>query len=380
MHPIVKPLSLWRRKLVFGTLFLAFLFSLPAFIFYATGYRYDFSADRPTFTATGGFYIFADAPENTIYVDDELVDNIRSFRSASYLQGVETGLHNLHVQAPGVHTWVKELTVLPHIVTEAEAFNLPIVPQVRLIMEYNNSASFPVVSAKSTSSPVFAIASTTNSYVVSTSTATSSYTLNPEFALIKSLFVEQASTTAEREKLLAQSKQKGFGFSTTSVETESASLALATTTVSRDTITLLKRDEDVFAKATPSNFRSVPHYFCAPRLTEEVIGEDREVEVLTAESVVVEEATLSGIPCRDEIKIDRKGQEVISFNFFPKNGNLVLMHLTDGVYVTEIDDRSWQNTQLLYPGENIQVLIYRGGVFIKENDVYFEVLSEIIGA
>ncbi len=81
--------------------------------------------------------------------------------------------------------------------------------------------------------------------------------------------------------------------------------------------------------------------------------------------------------CRTDIRIDRKGQKVHDFDFVPDNVNLVLMHLDDGIYVTEIDDRSWQNVQLLYPGKDIMMLIYRDSIFIKEGKFIFEALTVI---
>jgi hypothetical protein len=185
MEPHVQPLSLWRRKLVFGSLLVAFMISLPVFIFYATGYRYDFNSAKPTFTATGGFYIIADTPESIIYLDGEPVKNIRSFRSASYIQGIEPGSHRVHVQAPGVHTWVKELPVSAHIVTEAEAFNLPVTPQVRLIPEYVTATGTAVIFPRDAETPVLGLISSTTPFSIATSSATSTLKINQEHALLR---------------------------------------------------------------------------------------------------------------------------------------------------------------------------------------------------
>src|SRR3989338_7234248 len=170
MKPIVEPLAYWRRKVIFITLLLAFLFSLPAFMFYATGYRYDIFSGSPTITATGGLYIAAEALDSSIYVNEVEVTNARVFRNASYIQGLEPGLQRVHVQAPGLHTWVKNLSVYRHIVTEAEDLILPI-----------SSSSIP--------------------YIISTSTATSTYRLSTEYALLYDLFEVKASTTKRALKV-----------------------------------------------------------------------------------------------------------------------------------------------------------------------------------
>ncbi len=380
MEPHVQPLSPWRRKLVFGSLLLAFLVCLPVFIFYATGYRYDFSSAKPTFTATGGFYIIADTPESSIYLDDVPVENIRSFRSASYIQGIEPGKHRVHVQAPGVHTWVKELSVGAHLVTEVEAFNLPLLPQVRLIPEYLTATGTIVVLPRDTASPVLGfIPTSTTPLFLATSTATSTYRTNQEFTLLRDLLKEQASSTAFRKATLARAAQS-FGFSTTTGAT--STLEVATTTVSRDTVTLFEREGDVFASAVESNFRQVPYYFCVPQVTESELF-DSAVATLgaAAQDALPATTTEESIPeCRPEIRIDRQGKTVLSFDFFPLNQNLVLMHLEDGVYVVEIDDRAWQNIQPLYLGQDLELILYRNGIFIKEGNLIFEVLPEIVAA
>ena len=71
------------------------------------------------------------------------------------------------------------------------------------------------------------------------------------------------------------------------------------------------------------------------------------------------------------------GQTVEYFDFFPGNSSLVLMHLEDGLYVTEIDDRSWQNSQLLYPGEDITVRVEGGQIYVRDRGYLLEVFTEI---
>ncbi len=376
MQPVVKPLSLWQRKLVFGSLLLAFLIALPISIFYATGYRYDFSAQNPTFTATGGFYIVAEAPDSDIYIDDTLVTNIRTFRSASYIQGLEPGLHRIHVQTPGAHTWVKELPVAAHIVTEAEVFNLPLEPQVRLIPEYYTNTGAEVIFAQSSSSPVMVYLSTTTPRLIATSTATSTYRLNQEYTLLEELFAEQASSTAWRKRLEAQ-RAAQFSFATSAARTLPLEAEAATTTIIRDTLTLFERAGDIYVSASSQVFRQIPHYFCATGFDEsDILG----VTTVTHATTTVPESAGVIPSCRSEIRIDRLGQTVKSFDFFPSNSNLVLLHLDQGVYVVEIDDRSWQNAQPLYRGADIELLLYRGGIFIKEGDLIFEVIPEIVAS
>ena len=53
------------------------------------------------------------------------------------------------------------------------------------------------------------------------------------------------------------------------------------------------------------------------------------------------------------------------------------MQLEDGLYVTEIDDRAWQNTQMIYPGDKFETIVTDTNIYIKEDGRYFELLTKI---
>ena len=386
MQPIVKPLPRLQRTLIFAVLLLAFLLSLPVFIFYATGYRYDFFGESPSITATGGLYISSEAEDAAIYVDETEVDNARVFRKAAYIQGLEPGLHRVHVQGEGLHTWVKKLRVYPQIVTEAEAFNLPVIPQVRLVTKYTTQDNSPVMVVKNSSVVPYTKASTTLTIATTTRVNSSTHKLNPELVLMSELFADKASTTLRRKALDEQieSEKIQFGFATTTLsKAEIEKGKLATTTIIQDDLMLYKYKEDVFVQTLGTD-NQIPHYFCSKPIvatSTNVTGQNVEIteeEVLRNILSASSEMSLDSAGCRKKIRIDRKWQNVHDFTFFPDNTNLVLMHLDDGVYVVEVDDRSWQNVQLLYPGNDLMMLTHSGGVYIKDGDLVVEVLTEII--
>lgn len=382
MTPLVQPLAYWQRKLIFILLLLAFLFALPVFMFYATGYRYDFLSDKPSITATGGLYIAAEALDSAIYVDEVEITNARVFRNASYIQGLVPNLHRVHVQSPGRHTWVKQLSVYPHIVTEAEAFNMPLVPQVRPVTAYLTATGEAVFKVATTSQVVLPDASSTIPLFLSTTTATSTFKLNQEYDFLLNLFAEQASTTAllaKRETLVAD-----FGFATITPNatsaTATAAVLLATTTVSRSNLTLMESGADVVAVAIGTG-RQIPHYFCTTQIEQEGVLESETAESLEQGDLMFEK-TLNELSnntrvCRDEIVMDRQGEEVLGFNFLPDDENLVLILRPSGLYVTEIDDRVWQNTQPLYLGTDIEFLVYNGAIFIRDGALILEVFTDI---
>ena len=373
MKPQVTPLAYWHRKIIFIVLLLAFLFSLPAFMFYATGYRYDFFSGGPAITVTGGLYIAAEALDSSIYVNEIEVLNARVFRNASYIQGLVPSQHRVHVQAPGLHTWVKNLTVYPHIVTEAEAFNLPLIPQVRPITAFETQNG-EAVFLGSTSTPTFLVsASSTVLYVATSSNATSTYQVNTEYSLLAELFLEKASTTKKKNEVT-----ETFSFSTSTTPKEEE--VNATTTIISNNIALYERDKGVYVGALGSG-RQVPHYFCTSQIEIDAALEIAD-KAESAEGELFFENTLTELSnntreCRTEIQMDTQGQAVIDFAFFPNTEDLVLLHLERGIYVVEVDDRAWQNAQLLYPGENLMMLVSGGNIFVKNGQAIMEVETEL---
>ncbi len=379
MTPVVKPLAYWQRKLIFMSLLLAFLFALPVFMFYATGYRYDLFGERPSITATGGLYIAAEAPESAIYVDEVEITNARVFRNASYIQGLVPNLHQVHVQSPLRHTWVKQLSVYPHIVTEAEAFNMPLVPQVRPITPLITANGEVVFKVATTSEVVLPEASTTVPLFLSTTTATSTFRVNQEHTLLSELFAAKASTTKAMRKAEEIIKTEEFGFATV---TPTTTLPVATTTVVRSDIALSEKGDDVIAIALGTG-RQIPHYFCITQIEQDGALVSETPESLEHGELMFEE-TLSELSnntreCRDYIVIDRSGEEVLAFDFVPGNENLVLMLRTSGLYVTEIDDRVWQNTQPLYLGKDLELLVHNGSIYVRDGNLILEVFTDIAG-
>jgi hypothetical protein len=66
------------------------------------------------------------------------------------------------------------------------------------------------------------------------------------------------------------------------------------------------------------------------------------------------------------------------FDFFPGSSDLVLEHRTDGIFVVEIDDRSWQNTQQIYPASAEKVVINNGRIYVRDGGINLELLTTLI--
>lgn len=373
--PHIQPLSRRHRTIIFTLSVLLFVTAVPLMVFYAIGYRFDFTDDVTNIRAVGGLYISAPVDETEIYLDEELIDDFRIFQRAAYIQNVDSGVHQVHVQGDGVATWVKELPVFSHFVTEAASFNVPLVPQVRYIAPYNDAQANPVYFGVASTSALTHGTTTQSIIFATTSPQTAAVEENPEFIYVTQLF---ASTTEDRALLRAteerQRDEQAFRFRQMPLATTTA-----TTTVMANDILLERKGDEVVATWTglPSN---IPYYFCVNELTPSTTARWYGQHVAAA---VYDETQSSGLAsttfsangrvCRSEIQLDRLREPVEWFWFVPGDSNLALLHLASGLYVTEIDDRSWQNVQPLYRSDDMTVLVDGDGIFIKEGDFIFEV-------
>jgi hypothetical protein len=265
-------------------------------------------------------------------------------------------------------------------VTEAAAFNLPVLPHIRIISQYLNTSGQAVLVEKSTSTNPFLKATTTNDFLIVTRIATSTMQVNQEYDYVKSLF---STTTLEESPTVLDrigSELENLSLTATSSDT-------ATTTevplqyIEEGNMRLVKREDELVA-VWAGTVGSIPHYFCtndaasstvALRLGEHVAKQIEAERLSTTTPLLVNGSRV----CRNSIRIDRKWQTIKYYAFFPGLSDLVVLQLEDGLYVTEIDDRSWQNTQLIYPGDNFKTVVTDDSIFIEEDGRYFELLTDI---
>ena len=381
MTPTVemKPLSQKKRRFVFFLSLALFLFAVPFSVFYAIGYRFDFTSELTSIKSVGGLYVRNDTDATEIFVNNEPVRDMRVFQRAAYIQNLEAGMHRLHVQGNNVQTWVKNLPVYAHFVTEVASFNMPQVPQIRIITQWNNPLDGRGVVFDAATSTAFDFASSTTAlHFASSSTATSSLIVNPEYAYVASLI---ASST-EMQMILNGQEKEPFRFDTeqaTSVPL--LDLLAATTTRSWRDLSLYENEGEIYISWN-GNPDDVPYYYCVIYQGEKKTSSEYGKHVTEALLKQFKgSSNLSALQgervCRRDIRIDRLGKEVLWFDFFPDSGDLVLLHLEDGLYVVEVDDRAWQNTQLLYPGEDIHVVQDGGRIYVKDGEYYVEVFTEI---
>lgn len=373
----IQPLAHQTRKRTFLFLVLVFLISLPFLYLYATGYRFDFQ--KPTnLISTGGLYVSVERTGAEIFIDGELVRETRTFKKAFYAQNLDAGTHRVHVQKEGYHTWVKELPVSKRLVTEAEAFNLPLVPQVRIISRWQSATGTPVVRT-----PLL-IASSTNAVFATTTTATSTFILDREYESRVAQFVKATTSVKNTESPTEQIKDIFTGGTTTAPVTED----VATSTITYGGVELARAGEDVFARWV-GPFEQMPYYYCAPDFpaysttstaiptsTPPDTDEIPEDEELLADEGVMGpvQSVKKDTVCDARIRIDRKWQEVRDFDFYPGSTDFVILALNDGIYVVEVDDRSWQNVQPLIMGEKLEFYIENGAIYVYDGTLIYQVL------
>ncbi|MEN9920571.1 MAG: hypothetical protein RL538_464 [Candidatus Parcubacteria bacterium] len=378
LEPEIQSLSYKKRRSFFFVLLLIFIIALPSFIFYSSGYRLNFDNEETTIVTTGGIYITTDNLEVDVYMDEERVERPRLFRSAYYIQNLESGLHRVVVQRPGLHTWVKVLPVDANIVTEAAAFNMPELPHIRPIAEYLNQGGQGVFVVKgSTSTPLFTKATTTGDFIVVNRATPATLRVNSEHEYVVDLF---GSTTATSTSIINRLEEEIDRLTTTSpVATTSTTTPLAY--IEQGEMRLVEYGDELAARWIGSG-PSTPHYFCSPQAASSTVA----LRLGLHFAQQIEEQSLSTTTplhiegdrvCRTEIRLDRKWQKIKYYEFFPRSSDLVVLQLEDGLYVTEIDDRAWQNTQLIYPGDSFRTYVTDTNIYIEENGHYFELLTKI---
>lgn len=305
--PIILPLSRSRRRLYFGGLLLIFILSVPLLFLYATGYRFE---GITGLVKTGGMYIGAERSAAEIYINGELVRETGTFKRAFFVQDLEPGTYTVNIVKDGYHPWGKTLSVYPHIVTEAQAFNMPEEPLLTRIPE--------------------SIAGST------TGTTTPLTVPNPVYETIMQSF---ATTTATSTIAVVPPRS----MSTSTFQDDAASRVVATTTKEFRGMLLVDAGDAVEARWTRGT-EQIPFYFCVPEQ-----------------------------PCVLEIPLNTKDDKPSYFDFFPGTYDLVIVTLPDGVYVTELDNRSGQNIQPLFLADGADFRLVDGNIYVLADERLYEV-------
>jgi hypothetical protein len=375
-HIRVEPLPYKNRRRTFGLLLFIFIVAIPVLYLYATGYRFDF--ERPTnLVSTGGIYVAVEHAGTDVFIDNELArGSARTFRRAIYAQNLDVGTHRVNVQKDGYHTWVKELPVSKHLVTVVQAFNLPVVPQARVVSPWVTSTGTPFVATSS-----LLVASTTNEVVASTTLNIVDRERNTEFGILMQLFATSTSTSTDSVTDRMINQVDDFLEETSEATT---TILLATTTIEGKEVKLFESGNDLYAEWIGS-LENMPYYYCADEFepystsTEEssfLPTKDLEAAIVSSEEFLHPVQTINDLGCEPVIQIHTQFKELKAFDFVPGSTDLVALLLDDGVYIIEIDNRAWQNVQPLVLGEGLDMRVENGNIYVYDGEIIYQMVLE----
>jgi len=199
---------------------------------------------------------------------------------------------------------------------------------------------------------------------------------NPEFANLLELFTSTPKSIEAGTPGLVERVQTTFTTATSSEPT-------ATTTKEWQGVMLFEEEGEIYARFVGAA-NNMPYYYCAApfphyepsatstRSTASVVN---VAQAMGAEDDLLLEVQTVTDPdsCDPTILMDRGGKEVDYFDFFPNSTDLVILGSESGIYVVEIDDRGWQNRQSLLLGQNLEVRVYNGGIYVYDGEYIYQI-------
>ncbi len=115
-------MKLRTRLLILAACALVFLVAAPAIVFYALGYRLDFTTWKVT--ETGGIYVRAVPTGTTVAIDNGSENTIGLFSPSVFVQNLVPGAHTVSINKDGYYAYQKNLPVKEKEVTKLENVTL----------------------------------------------------------------------------------------------------------------------------------------------------------------------------------------------------------------------------------------------------------------
>ena len=328
----MKPLSSKRRKISLITLLILFIIIVPILVSYASGYRFSF--DDLGFSKTGGVFIHSDLSGTKVFVNEEFVEqNGLVFRNTLIQNLKSETVYSIRVEKDDYLPWYKDLVVYPSLVTEGQVLMIPI----EIPFEEIEKSLIP----KSDSA--------------STTIATSSIKQlpNPEYVSASKLFIEATSTTDLSGEF--------------EIETPFNSL-VPTTTITIGGQTILLPDyilklgiEDIEKKEMLRDFGRMVTWLDNGDVNAVWAGNEQSTPFFFCD--------VRG--CRDKIFVSLD-TNIEYYDFFPERNDVLVVKTKDHIFAVEIDDRSKQNLQTIYKGENPEFRLVGNTIFIKEGEELYK--------
>jgi hypothetical protein len=141
------------------------------------------------------------------------------------------------------------------------------------------------------------------------------------------------------------------------------------------------------------SFEQMPYYYCAeafPRFSTTTEFEENAAATLKSIEVETEELPAEGpvfihpvqsVPadagCEQRILIANDLGEIYGYEFFPGSTDLIILETEGGIYISEIDNRAWQNVQPLLQGKNLHVHVENGSIYVYDGTLIYQIILEV---
>lgn len=355
----MNPLSNKIRKISLAITLILFVIISPLVLAYSVGYRLNDFSESFGWVQTGGIYIYSDLTNTEVYKDGKFAKSGGFLIKNIFIQNLRTDREYIfEVKKEGYHSWRKVLPVKESYVTEAHAMMFPV--------EIEKIAILPYVDE-------FGNATTTKSDLT---------IKNPLYHEQEILFEMASSTEDATVGLLSAFSSSIKGKSDENVNSENAN-------INDDSVNNNKPkevSETIGTTTVDIKKEIVPKYFIElgivdPDELQNLIINNDEVGWIEDGSVLVSWIGKEDrnpyyycnlVECKKSIRVDFD-TEIKSFSFMPKRNDIILILNEDGLWATELDDRSVRNIQPIYFGENIDFRINDNNiVIVLDNGIFYE--------
>jgi len=330
----MEPLSKKRRIISLVVFLLLFIFAVPILFAYSSGYRFNFTDFR--IVETGGVYIHSDLRDTKVFVDGVFYKNSGTILRNTLIQRLPSEeVYTIRVEKDNHFPYYKDLFVDANMVTEVAVMMLP--------MEIPFTAIPATIDTLATS--------TIQRELPSDIFVTSS---NLEYEQVKLLF----STSTEQKRIMP----------TVEIPTPFNKNASSTTLVLNEKVVLLPEyilDLNVPEIETKEklkengrlvtwleygdihvmwagDFEDTPYYFCDRR------------------------------GCRDSIIVSTD-TDINDYDYYPGRDDVLLIATANDIFAIEIDDRSRNNLQPVFKGdEDPEFKVVGSTLYVKDGDNILE--------
>ncbi len=338
----MKQLSKKARRLSLTIFFILFIIIGPLVLGYSLGYRFDGLSNPFTWIKTGGIYIHSDLSNVDVYKDGEFVKTTGFFIRNIFIQNLrEESGYFFELHKDGYHSWIKTLPIREGFVNEAHALMLP--------KEIDKTAFYPFITLDG-------VGTTTNT--TENNGELIDFLINDDFLKLEVLF-GLTTSTAEDDIDIIQIKDGQ------NLENE------------------INLDES--ATAVPVVVK-IPEYFTLlgienPDELENLITNNNQIAWLENGNVVIYWIGREDrIPfyfcdfdeCNEKILVDWQ-TEIKRFDFLPNRNDVIIVLNEEGIWATELDNRSARNVQPIYLGQSLDFRINSNNrIVVLDEGIFYE--------